>query len=73
MVVHTPFDEKRDALIYYNLFHSIKAMLCITLFTFITVFYGTDNIMWNILHSRLNVKNILQNIVSPIEHYYESK
>ena len=39
--------------------------LHITLFRSKTMFCGTDNIMWNILSTRLNVWNIMQNIVSP--------
>ena len=31
---------------------------------------GTDNITLDIPSFRLNVKNILQNIVSPLEHCY---
>ena len=38
----------------------IKTMLC-----------GINNILHNIFHIRLNMENILQNIVSPIEHCYE--
>ena len=42
-----------------------KHTLPITLFSSIAMFYGTDNIMWNISSFGLNVKNILQNIVKP--------
>ena len=31
----------------------------ITLFIYITIVFGTDNIMWNIPSSRLNVRNTL--------------
>ena len=35
---------------------------------YITVFYGTDNILQNFSSFSLNVRNILYNIVSPIEN-----
>ena len=39
----------------------------IPLFRSITMFNGTDNIMWNIPSFKLNVRNILHNTISPIE------
>ena len=43
----------------------------ITLIKFITMLCGTDSIVHNISSFRLNVENILQNIVSPTKHFYE--
>ena len=40
----------------------------ITLFRSITMFCETDNILYNIIAFRLNVRNILQNVFSPTEH-----
>jgi hypothetical protein len=37
----------------------------ITLFRYITIFYGIDNILQNIPTFRLDAGNILKNIVSP--------
>lgn len=45
----------------------------ITLSRSITVFSGTDSILWNIPHMQLNVGNILQNTASPREHCYKSE
>ena len=50
---------------------TIDSSTIITLFRSITMFCGTDNIMWNILSFKLNVMNILQNTASPGEHCYE--
>ena len=40
--------------------------------TAITMFCGTDNIMWNILRIRSQWWNILHNIVNPAKHCYGS-
>ena len=48
----------------------LQKWVCITLFKSITMLCGTHIILRNIPSFRLNVKNILQNTVSPTKHYY---
>ena len=42
----------------------------ITLFIMKTMSCGTDNIMYNISSCMLNLRNIMQNSVSPTKHCY---
>ena len=58
---------KTQSIIYYY-FHLI--FVFITLFRSITMFRGTDSILLNIPPFGMNVRNVLQNIVSPTEHCY---
>ena len=37
------------------------------------MFSGTNNILWNIPHIQFEYENILQDIVSPIEHCHGSE
>ena len=37
------------------------------------MFRGTNSEMWNILHIKLIVKDILHNTISPTEHCYGSE
>ena len=52
---------------------SMWMSITLTLFRSITMFCGTDNIMWNIPHIQPKWWNILPNIVSPTWHCYGSK
>jgi hypothetical protein len=47
-----------------------EVVTTITLFEAITMFCRTNNILQNIFNFSLNVRIILQNIVSPAEHCY---
>lgn len=51
---------------------NILGLYYITLFKFITMFFGTYNILQNISSFRLNVVNIPHTIVSPTYHGYGS-
>jgi hypothetical protein len=37
------------------------------------MFSGINNILWNLPHIQIELRNILQNTVSPIEHCYGSE
>ena len=62
---------------YSNSTSNINVFMVITitiiLFRSITMFCGTDNIIWNILILCLNYGNIMHNTVSPAEHCYGFK
>ena len=48
-----------------NIIIGVSLAPTITLFRFITMLYGSDNILQIIPSFRLHVRNILQNVVSP--------
>ena len=52
---------------------TIPLVFYIALFRSVSVFYGTNNIMWNLPSFKVNVRNILHNIVSPWEYSYGSE
>ena len=65
--------EHRQPILYMSLYDIFFRIAYMSLFIFITMLCGIESILRNIPTFKLNVRNILHNIVSPIEHYYGYK